>query len=374
LFLIACQSVKKQDKQPVDYVNPFIGTGGDMGQGFGNMFPGAAYPFGMIQLSPDNGGQGWMYCGGYRYADSLIAGFSHTHLSGTGVADFCDISVMPTTKPIEEKYFHQDEEVIFEVLAEKGFDKTKFLEKKPGMDLFNKNFLLKYSSRFSHEMEKAAPGYYSVFLPEDSIEVELTVNEFVGMHRYKFNENEKKQHLILNLGYSNNDRTTDALIRYRSPELITGYRFSTGKASVQKVYFAMRFSKAIKTHDDFLFVEKENNTVFQGPKTAAALTFDKSNGNELLLKVAISSASEEGALRNLATADSLGFNFEQMQQSTREKWNSELSKLKITTPDEEKATIFYTSLYHSFIAPIALLLLTAFQMLTDSIKDLIIIL
>ncbi len=351
LFLFACQSPKIDKKEPVDFVNPFIGTGGEMGQGFGNMFPGAAYPFSMIQLSPDNGGQGWMYCGGYRYPDSLIAGFSHTHLSGTGVADFCDISVMPTTKPIDEKYFIQDDELISEILIEKGIDEENFMKEKSGINPFDKNFLVKYSSRFSHDSEKASAGYYSVFLPEDSISVELTVSEFVGLHRYKFKENGKAQHLILNLGYSNNDRTTDALIRYRSAELITGYRFSTGKANVQRVYFAIKFSREIKTHEDFLFVEEQNNSIFQGPKTASVFTFDNNDGFELLLKVAISSVSEEGALKNLATADSVGFNFDQMRQNTREKWNTELSKLKISTPDESKATVFYTSLYHSFIAP-----------------------
>lgn len=351
LFLFACHSPQMDKKEPVDFVNPFIGTGGEMGQGFGNMFPGAAYPFGMIQLSPDNGGQGWMYCGGYRYPDSLIAGFSHTHLSGTGVADFCDISVMPTTKPIVEKYFIQDEAILSEVLDEKGLDKENFLKEKPGINAFNNNFLVKYSSRFSHDTENASAGYYSVHLPEDNIDVELTVSEFVGMHRYRFNNREKEQHLILNLGFSNNDRTTDAVLRYRSPQLISGYRFSTGKANVQRVFFAMKFSREIKTHDDFLFVEEQNNTVFHGPKTAAALAFDKNDGNELILKVAISSVSEEGAMKNLATADSIGFNFDEMRQTTREKWNSELSKLEITTPDENKATIFYTSQYHSYIAP-----------------------
>ena len=351
MFLTACQSPKTKQPESVNFVNPFIGTGGEMGVGFGNMFPGATYPFGMIQLSPDNGGQGWMYCGGYRYADSLIAGFSHTHLSGTGVGDFCDISVMPTIKSIEEKYFVQDDSVISEVIAEMGLDEKMFLTEQPGSKPFNKNFLLKYSSRFSHDSEKATPGYYSVKLQDDDIDVELTVNEFVGMHRYQFNSTSEIQSVVLNLGYTNSDRTTDAQIHYRSPELITGYRFSSGKANVQRVYFAIQFSRKIQEHHFFLADEKEGEVAAKGKQSVASFSFDGLESKVLLIKVAISSVSEEGALANLKTADSIGWDFDQLYQTTREKWNNELSKIKVSTSDSEKKTIFYTSLYHCYIAP-----------------------
>lgn len=349
--LTACQSPKTKQADPVDYVNPFIGTGGEMGVGFGNMFPGAAYPFGMIQLSPDNGGQNWMYSAGYRFSDSMIVGFSHTHLSGTGVGDYCDISLMPTTKTIEEKYFIQSDLTVDELILENHLDPNSFINRDGNLGAFDKHFLLKYRSKFSHDTEKASAGYYSVNLQDDNIDVELTTGELVGMHRYRFNETSDNQSVVLNLGFTNNDRTTDALVRYRSPELVTGYRFSTGKADVQRVYFAMQFSRTIKKHRFFLTDKIEGDKIAQGKQTAAAFSFDGKESNELLVKVAISSVSEDGALANLKTADPFGWDFKQLQQATRAKWNRELSKIKITTSDTDKKTIFYTSLYHSYIAP-----------------------
>ncbi len=351
LILTACQLPKTKQTEPVDYVNPFIGTGGEMGVGFGNMFPGAAYPFGMIQLSPDNGGQNWMYSAGYRFADSMIVGFSHTHLSGTGVGDYCDISIMPTTKPIEEKYFIQGDSTVNELILENHLDPNSFVNRDGNLGSFDKHFLLKYRSKFSHDTEKASAGYYSVNLQDDNIDVELTTGELVGMHRYRFNETSSSQSVVLNLGFTNNDRTTDALVRYRSPELVTGYRFSAGKANVQRVYFAMQFSRVVKEHRFFLTDKTEGDKIAQGKQTAAAFSFDEKESNELLVKVAISSVSEDGALANLKTADPFGWDFDRMHQATRENWNEELVKIKITTSDTDKKTIFYTSLYHSYLAP-----------------------
>ena len=350
LALTASQpDAKKQDF--AGYVNPFIGTGGEMGKGFGNLFPGAAYPFGMIQLSPDNGGQGWMYAAGYHYADSTIVGFSHTHLSGTGVGDYCDISVMPTIKPIEEKYFVQSDSTVNEMIRETGFGPNSFINRDGHLGPFDKHFLLKYRSKFSHKTEKASPGYYSVNLQDDNIDVELTTGELAAMHRYRFNKKSDLQSVVLNLGFTNSDQTTDALARYRSPELVTGYRFSSGKANVQRVYFAMQFSRKIKEHHFFNAEETQGDQLAKGKHLAAAFSFDGKEGQELVLKVAISSVSEDGALANLKTVDPFGWNFNQMQKATREKWNEVLSKIKVTTTDSDKRTIFYTSLYHSYLAP-----------------------
>ena len=346
----ACASPKQDKQEPVDFVNPFIGTGGAMGVGFGNMFPGAAYPFGMIQLSPDNGGQGWMYTSGYRYSDSLIVGFSHTHLSGTGVGDYCDISVMPTIKPVKQKYFIQSDSTISEIIKSKGLNPNGFIGRDGHPGAFDKHFLLEYASKFSHDTEKATPGYYSVSLQDDSIGVELTTSELVAMHRYHFNRPSETQNIILNLGYTNNDRTTDARVHYRSPNLVTGYRHSTGKADVQRVFFAMQFSRKIKNYQFYLSDKEEGDTA-SGKQTAAAFFFNGKESNELILKVAISSVSEDGALANLKTADALGFDFDKMHHETRKKWNQELSKISIKTPNKEKKIIFYTSLYHSYIAP-----------------------
>ena len=339
-----------QEKQPVDCVNPFMGTGGDMTTGFGNMFPGAAYPFGMIQLSPDNGGQGWQYSAGYHYPDSLIVGFSHTHLNGTGVADYCDISVMPTTEPILEKYFTQSDQTVNEMITERRFNTNGFINRDGHSGPFDKHFLLKYSSVISHKTEKASPGYYSVKLPENDIDVELTTGELAAMHRYTFRKTSDKQNIVLNLGFVNSDRTTDAMVHYRSSELVTGYRFSSGKAA-QTVYFAMRFSRKMQSHQFFLTEKSEGDRIANGKQLAAAFTFNGKENRELLVKVAISSVSEEGALENLKTADQTGWNFDKMHEETRSKWNKELSKINIHTADPVKKSIFYTSLYHSYIAP-----------------------
>jgi predicted alpha-1,2-mannosidase len=352
LFLLtACHSAVNNRDDCAGFVNPFIGTGGDMTSGFGNMFPGAAYPFGMIQLSPDNGGHGWQYSGGYHYPDSMIAGFSHTHLSGTGVGDYCDISVIPTNKPITENYFIQSDSTLQLIIAEKGLDPNSFINRDGDPGSFDKHFLLKYSSRFSHASEKASPGLYAVKLQDDNIDVELTTSEFVGMHRYHFNQEAEPQGIVLNLGFTNSDRTTDAKVRYRSPELVTGYRFSTGKANVHRVYFAIRFSREIIAYHYFLTDSTEGDQIAKGKNLAAGFSFDPGESQDLKIKVAISSVSEEGALANLKTADQFGWNFDQMYKATCAKWNDELSKIKITTSDSTKKTIFYTSLYHSYLAP-----------------------
>ncbi|HSO87103.1 MAG TPA: glycoside hydrolase domain-containing protein [Draconibacterium sp.] len=351
LFFTAFSQSAKFEKQPVDYVNPFIGTGGELDKGFGNMFPGAAYPFGMIQLSPDNGGQNWQYSAGYRYYDNYITGFSHTHLSGTGVADFCDISVMPTTKPIEEKYFVQDDSTVAEIIAEKKLDPNGFIGRngKPGP--FAKNFLLYYRSAFSHKNETAAPGYYSVLLDDDKIRAELTTAELAAMHRYYFDHKATEQHIVIDLGFTNTDTPIETFVNYRSPELVTGYRFSTGKANVHRVFFAMQFSRKSTGFRVFNADEKPaGGKSAKGKKVAAVITFNGLESDELLLKIAISSVSEEGALNNLKTADAFGWDFYKMLQSTREKWNEELSKIKVTSRDENLKTIFYTSLYHCYIA------------------------
>ena len=351
LALSACQPEVPKVEDIARFVNPFIGTGGDMTVGFGNMFPGAAYPFGMIQLSPDNGGQGWQYCAGYNYADSMIVGFSHTHLSGTGVGDYCDISLMPTSKPIAAKYFIQSDSTVKEIIIRKGLDPNNFINRDGHPGPFDKHFLLEYSSKFSHKSESASPGFYSVNLEDDNIDVALTTTEFVGMHSYNFRKTSVEQSVVLNLGFTNSDRTTDALVRYRSPGMVTGYRFSSGKANVQRVYFAMQFSRKIKEYRYFQADTTEGSKVAKGVRLAAAFSFDCKESLELLVKVAISSVSEEGALANLKTADQYGWDFGQMHRSTRTKWNEELSKIKVVTSDTAKRVIFYTSLYHCYLAP-----------------------
>ncbi|MCE1198054.1 MAG: GH92 family glycosyl hydrolase [Marinilabiliales bacterium] len=346
--LSVCPSMG-QKRLPVDYVNPFIGTGGEMDKGFGNVFPGAAYPFGMIQLSPDNGGQNWQYSGGYHYPDSLIAGFSHTHLSGTGVADFCDISVMPTLQPIEARYFEQENATVEQIIHDRKMDPMGFVTRDGHKGAFDKHFLLNYSSFFQRKTEKASPGYYAVVLNQGQIRVELTTGELAAMHRYTFPGKNGRQHLILNLGFVNTDRTLDAALHIHSDHQVTGFRRSAGKTD-HTVYFAMEFSRPMVQHLFFLASEQQADQA-SGNHLAAALSFDGKESDQLLVRVAISSVSEEGALNNLKSAAGFGWDFDKMHQSTRDHWNRLLSAVAVEGSDPVKKSIFYTALYHSYLAP-----------------------
>ncbi len=333
---------------PADYVDPFIGTGGEIGIGHGNVFPGACYPFGMIQLSPDNGREGWEYASGYHYPDGMIAGFSHTHLSGTGVGDLADISLMPTSKSIDVKYFEQDEAYIKHYLEENDLKPSDIAGDGP----FKRNFLLKYRSRFSHESESAEPGYYYVHLSDDDIDAELTVTEFMGMHRYTFNKTSADQHLIVDLGFHiNRDRPIETAFEMLDSVTVVGYRFSTGWAHTQKVFFALQFSRPVQRVEAFLGDGSFDKRAAKGEKIKGVFTFDQRHGNTLIVKTAISSASIEGALANLATAIHYGWNFEAVKTDAKRKWNEELQKILISDPDETKKTAFYTSLYRCFTAP-----------------------
>ncbi len=352
IILIGAASCTRPEKEPVDYVDPFIGTGGKVDEGHGNTFPGAAWPFGMIQLSPDNGGQGPEYCSGYHYPDSFIVGFSHTHLSGTGVGDLADISVMPTTKEIKKEYFIQDSAFVEKYCRKKGLNPNGFLNKDGLPDAFTGNFLLKYRSGFSHNLEKATPGYYFVNLTDDNIDVELTVSEFVGIHRYTFHKKTEWQHIILNLGFNiNRDKPTGGYIHEIAPDMVAGYRFSTGWADEQRVFFAMKFSKPIRKIRFFNADSITGEKSACGAHLAGVFSFKGNSNNRLLVKVSISSANETGALANLKTAASYGWNFDAMRKAARKKWNEVLKKTQILSNNEAQKTTFYTSLYHCYLAP-----------------------
>jgi predicted alpha-1,2-mannosidase len=351
-IFLACTSNKSEPTADyTQYVNPFTGTGGAMGEGFGNTFPGAASPFGMIQVSPDNGGSGWQYASGYHYEDEWIAGFSHLHCSGTGVGDLHDISLMPTTKEIKEEYFMQSDEFVTDFLKDNPLPYYDVDEDEGEVATFQHNLLLKYRSKFTHEKEKASPGYYFVNLLDDDIDVELTATEFAGMHRYTFNEKGKEQHLILDLGFTvNRDKPVKTVVETKGNDMITGYRFSTGWAKDQRVYFAMKFSRPFKQFQSFMADEEKTNTKAAGSKVKGVFTFDDTK-DKLLVKVAISSASVNGAIANLGTADKYKWDFDNMYADTKAKWNKELGKIKITTENKLNKRLFYTSLYHSFLVP-----------------------
>ena len=291
-----------------EYVNPFIGT-----DFTGNTYPGAQVPFGMVQLSPDNGLPGWDRISGYFYPDSTIAGFSHTHLSGTGAGDLYDISFMPVTLPYKEA-----------------------------------DVPLGIHSLFSHDEETASAGYYQVRLKDYDINVELTATERCGIQRYTFPEADAA--IFLNLRKAMNwDFTNDTRIEVVDSVTIQGYRFSDGWARDQHIYFRTRFSKPFASVQlDTAAVIKDGKRI--GSSAIARFDFHTSAGEQILVTTAISGVSMEGAARNLA-AEAPADDFDKYLAVTRKNWNEQLSKVEIKSNDIDEKVKFYTALYHSMLAP-----------------------
>ena len=290
-------------------VNPFIGT-----DFTGNTYPGAQAPFGMVQLSPDNGLPGWDRISGYFYPDSTIAGFSHTHLSGTGAGDLYDISFMPVTMPYLES-------------AEGG---------------------LGIYSKFSHADEKASAGYYQVKLKDYNIDVELTATPRCGVQRYTFPKAESM--VVLNLKKAMNwDFTMDSQIEVVDSCNIRGYRFSEGWARGQKVYFATRFSRPFKNveiADDEIKLKGEK----VGTSKVARFMFDTEEGDQLTIVTALSGVSVEGAVKNLE-AEAPHNDFDKYLAEVKADWNSQLDAIEIVGGSVDDRANFYTALYHTMIAP-----------------------
>lgn len=311
LFLSACVSQQPDTKSKcyaTEYVNPFIGT-----DFTGNTYPGAQAPFGMVQLSPDNGLPGWDRISGYFYPDSTIAGFSHTHLSGTGAGDLYDISFMPVTLPYKEA-----------------------------------DAPLGIHSLFSHSEEIASAGYYQVRLKDYDINVELTATERCGIQRYTFPEADAA--IFLNLRKAMNwDFTNDTYIERIDSVTIQGYRFSDGWARDQHIYFRTRFSKPFKAMQlDTAAIVKDGERI--GTSAIARFDFHTAAGEQILVTTAISGVSMEGAARNLA-AEAPEDDFDKYLAVTRKNWNEQLSKIEITCDDPDEKVKFYTALYHSMLAP-----------------------
>jgi predicted alpha-1,2-mannosidase len=299
-----------KDEDLTKYVNPFIGT-----DQHGHTFPGAAMPFGMVQLSPDTRLEGWDGCGGYHYSDSIVYGFSHTHLSGTGVPDYCDILFMPTTG---------------EIRLNNGADDNQG-----------------YASRFNHQNEKATAGFYSCYLEDYKVSVELTATKRSGFHKYTFPES-KSANIIIDL--THRDKVIESGIKIINEQEIEGFRRSTGWANNQVVYFAAKFSKPFVNSgiesDKNLIQEKE----VTGDKLKAFMSFYTEANEEILVKVGISSVSIEGARKNL-DSEIPGWEFDRIKQDAKEAWNSELHKIYIDGGTVEQKTTFYTAMYHAFLVP-----------------------
>lgn len=291
----------KKDKSLTSYVNPFIGTGGH-----GHTFPGATMPFGMMQLSPDTRLDGWDGCSGYHYSDNHIYGFSHTHLSGTGVSDYGDILLMPTTS----------------VLFNNGSDGKRG-----------------YRSKFSHDSEVAEPGFYKVFLEDTNIDVELTVSTRSGIHKYQYTT---AQNQIMMLDLLHRDELLSGSIKRISATEISGHRHSAAWAKQQKLYYYIKFSHPVSVD---LGASKSE---FKNKK--AAFQFDNPKNEPVYVKIGISPVDEEGAKNNLETEIG-NLTFDQIKEKAQSTWEQQLEKIVVEGKNKDYKTNFYTALYHTMIAP-----------------------
>lgn len=318
LFFFSISSFAQNQKQLFQYVNPFIGTGGH-----GHTFPGATMPYGACQLSPDTRLEGWDGCSAYHYSDSVIYGFSNTHLSGTGCSDYGDILLMPTNKKI---------------------------------DLDN----YQYASTFSHLSENAHAGYYKVFLDQPQVQVELTATLHGGIHKYSY-QGQSPQFVVLNLNHR--DAIIDSRINQKNNFTINGFRFSKAWAANQKLFYEIQFSKPIKKIS-YLYPKGNNGGSSSNLKPLYCLiefehqkntNFNpKIKTNELLVKCAISGVDELGVNKNLSVEMPI-WDFDFYKKNCEQTWNKELNKIKIldeqTQLAEEKWITFYTALYHCMIHP-----------------------
>jgi len=295
-LLLSCSN--HQEKNYAALVDPFIGTGGH-----GHTYPGASSPFGFVQLSPDSRLEGWDGCGGYHYTDTVIYGFSHTHLSGTGVSDYGDILLMPSPK--------------FE------FNNGYGIHPDSG-----------YGSTFQHKNESAQAGFYQVMLDEGEIQVDLTAKERSGMHRYIYGQRESEQYLILDLQHR--DQLLDYSIEPNENRQIKGRRISKAWAQEQHLYYFIELSEEFDKID------------FNADSSKAIFTF---NGlDSLLIKIGISAVDVEGAEKNLHE-EIPHWSFEKVRKEVQEQWNKRLSRIEVDMPNDSDEVIFYTALYHSLLNP-----------------------
>jgi predicted alpha-1,2-mannosidase len=303
-------------------VNPFIGTGGH-----GHTFPGAVMPFGACQLSPDTRLEGWDGCGGYHYSDSVIYGFSHTHLSGTGCSDYGDVLLMPVAQAMS-------------------------------LDQYQ------YASRFSHSSEKAHAGYYEVFLNDPKIKVELTATLHGGVHRYSFAEQSAK-YVVLDLKHR--DEVLDSEMEQIDDYTLKGYRFSKAWAKNQKLFFEIKFSHPIESiqYDEQSPKGSQTGSIQLKKSLHCIIHFQDISSqsaslknSQLMIKTAISGVDAKGAHNNLEVEmPETQWSFDYYQHAAEQAWEKELAKIgmnqieNVKVPDADDQILFYTALYHCMIHP-----------------------
>jgi predicted alpha-1,2-mannosidase len=306
LFFSICSKTMAQADH-ASMVNPFIGTGGH-----GHTYPGPSLPFGMMQLSPDTRLEGWDGCGGYHYSDSMIYGFSHTHLSGTGIADYCDVLLMPFTGPVQWKN-------------------------------------TSYASPFSHKNEKAHAGYYQVLLDKHHILASLTTATRSGMHEYRFDKDASEGRVLLDLKHR--DEVLESSLELVNEYEVRGMRRSRSWAANQYLFFYIKFEKPLREYGIAV-----NDTLQKGMRSAngknlkAYFSFDLPSDKTLHLKIGISGVSMENAKRNL-DAEIQDWDFNKLKTDAESAWNKELGKIEVKGGTSGQQTVFYTALYHACLNP-----------------------
>ena len=296
------------------YVDPFIGSGGH-----GHVFVGASVPFGGVQVGPTNFNKGWDWSSSYHYSDSIVKGFCHLNVSGTGMSDLGELTIMPATGKLKVNAGSQD------------------------------NHMGGYSSLYRKDKEFVSAGYYKVHLERYDIDVELTASERVGFHKYTFPASNQSR-VIIDLGEGSADRPTQTYLKKVNDTVFQGYRFSSGWAADQREYFALILSKPV---DNFILYDRNirhYNDEKKGKYVKGFLEFKTKKNEKVYVKMGVSTVSSENALENLMTEIS-HWNFDKVKKDAKEKWNAELSKVKIKTDDIKKKRVFYTAMFHTMIAP-----------------------
>ncbi|NOR73640.1 MAG: glycoside hydrolase family 92 protein [Draconibacterium sp.] len=308
IFFLSCtQTTTKPDFDPLDFVDPFIGTGFH-----GHTFPGATVPFGMVQLSPDTHIMGWDASSGYYYEDSTIYGFSHTHLSGTGIGDMGDVLLLP--------YSNTDE--------------------------------IKPVGKFNKKDESATPGYYKVHLRNYNITAELTSTKRVGLHRYSY-KNSAERKIMLDLGHilqpNWGHRIVENSFRITDDRTVEGVQKTTGWATHHLIAYRIEFAEPFEIITVYSENEKTEQTEFTGQDIKLHFLFADSE-KPLLVKVALSVVDENGAEQNMR-AELPDWNFENTVENSKNEWREALQGIEITTADNDVKTNFYTALYHTMMSP-----------------------
>ena len=315
------QSERTQSAAPtipavVAAVNPFVGTAEH-----GHTYPGASMPFGMVQISPDTPLQGWDGASGYHYSDSVIRGFSHTHLSGTGVGGLGDVLLMPTVGDVQ--------------LSPGDPGVT------PG-----------YASRFSHARETAFPGYYKVLLDDTKITAELTATERCGMQRYTFPAS-NNAHVVLDLQHGIGNNVAESSLKFENATTISGTRLSDGWGGRRACYFVMEFSKPFASNG----IERDGERLTGAPTEAtgkavkAFVNYNTSAGEQILVRVGISGTSIEGARRNLQK-EIPTFDFNAVETKAVNTWGNLLGEIQVESRDPKIVRTFASNLYQSYLGPV----------------------